>query len=150
MDLDIGSKETETLIKLLYEFRDGPYCLSTLVQELRQKGYCKNQSSAYHYANRILAIRKVFNTMNAENLRRVRPTPADTPEQAHKHEPDKSQIQLRREREERERLGLPILHEIDRVIESPLLSITQKRQFCALRLKELSNYIEARLTYQEL
>lgn len=60
MDLNIGSKETELLIRLLNEFENGPYCLNALVEELMQKGYCKNRQTAYRYANRILAIRKII------------------------------------------------------------------------------------------
>jgi hypothetical protein len=60
MNLNIGSKETELLIMLLSEFKDGPEDLSSLVEVLRQKNYCKSLPTAYRYAHRILAVRKIF------------------------------------------------------------------------------------------
>jgi len=131
--LNIGSKETETLVKLLHEFGNGPYSLNALVQELRQKGYCKNQSSAYHYANRILAIRQVFTRIKVENYERTHPTWTGTPEEA-KKEVDKM-----------DREGLPILYEINATIDDPRLNIVEKRKRVNLQFHELGKVLTDRL-----
>lgn len=62
--MNIGSKESALIIQLLNEFVDGPNDLGSLVQAFREKGYCKSLATAYRYANRVLAIRKIFTTRN--------------------------------------------------------------------------------------
>jgi hypothetical protein len=67
VQLDLGSRETEQLIKALRKYRDGPDTLSHLVQALREEEYCNSLPTAYRYAHRILEIRKIFTSRTPEN-----------------------------------------------------------------------------------
>lgn len=122
MDLNIGSKETELLIKLLKEFENGPYCLSALVQELIQKGYCKNQQTAYRYANRVLTIEQIFQSRAASK-------------------------QLRKEAEETVQ-GLPYSDRINGIIQNPGLGREEKLLRCYDEINDLWKNVKRRLNYE--
>lgn len=131
MGLNIYSKETQLLIKLLGEFRDGPNNLSSLVQAIKDKRYCKSRATAYRYASRVLTIKKIFKAKDAENLGGTSSNSNSTvtPEQA------------RKEFEEMERQGIPFFLAIDAAIHDPRLSRIEKRRFCESRLEMLSDLI---------
>lgn len=138
MDLDIGSKETEILLKLLNEFLDRPKDLRSLVQALREKGYCKSLSTAYRYANRVLAIREIFNDRSVKSL-------------------DKNQVTLRGNDPiivdsgngwKWHGRGAPLLAEINEYMDNKSYTVDAKRQFIEQKLQELYHVLNICLNYE--
>lgn len=135
--MNIRSKETELLVKLLDEFKDGPDDLNSLVRALRQKGHCKNLATTYNYANRILVIKRIFMAKDAENHSLTHPTLRRTAKEAGEAV------------QEIDRQGLPILYEINAVIDDPRLAISQKRQSCESLVQVLLDRLAKRLHEQK-
>jgi hypothetical protein len=129
-DLNVRSKETQLLIKLLSEFKDEPNDLNSLVNALRQKGYCKSLSTAYGYVNRILAIRKIFNINNFE----------DSPNSIGNENP----IQALKKLERKARVA-DILQEINAYMDAPGHSRAEKQEIIKSGLQDMYRVIMAYL-----
>jgi hypothetical protein len=117
MDLDLGSKETETLLKLLNEFYEGPNNIKELVPCLREKGYSKD--GAYRYGHRVLEIKRIFH--------------------------DRTISEEARKRAEDMKKGVPFLDMINLAIDDPRLTEDEKLRYSVDYLDELARHVLKRL-----